>query len=289
MNKFLFIAVILSTGIFQQAHAVGYYADISVYDCSENRTLPVYQHEGKYYVAGKPGNEYQIRVRNQIGTDMLAVTSVDGINVLNGETANMNQRGYIFYAGDGYDITGWRKSNNHVASFYFTSLPDSYAARTGRPDNVGVIGVAVFRLKYEAPPITYSEPPSYNYSSPSRQESKSSDGSLAGQSVPAPATAAAAPSVITTQPTEARGESAGRAGSAAPMKDKSLGTGHGRTLDSYVHTVQFERASQTPDEIITIYYDSQRNLISRGVIPPSPPLAVNPFPNQFVPDPPRRW
>ena len=36
-----------------------------------------------------------------------------------------------------------------VAQFYFTDLPDSYAARTGRPRNVGVIGVAVFR---EAPP-----------------------------------------------------------------------------------------------------------------------------------------
>jgi hypothetical protein len=53
--------------------------------------------------------------------------------------------------------------------------------------------------------------------------------------------------------------------------------------------VKFERQSSTPDEIISIYYDSQRNLISRGVIPYSPPIAVNPFPNQFVPDPPHRW
>jgi hypothetical protein len=38
-----------------------------------------------------------------------------------------------------------------TAAFYFTSLPDSYAARTGRPDNVGVIGVALFRKKQERP------------------------------------------------------------------------------------------------------------------------------------------
>ena len=36
-----------------------------------------------------------------------------------------------------------------IAAFYFTELENSYAARTGRPDNVGVIGVAVFRKKPE--------------------------------------------------------------------------------------------------------------------------------------------
>ena len=43
------------------------------------------------------------------------------------------------------DIAGWRKNLARTAAFYFTELPDSYAARTGRPDHVGVIGVAVFR------------------------------------------------------------------------------------------------------------------------------------------------
>jgi len=42
-------------------------------------------------------------------------------------------------------ISGWRKSLSRVARFYFTALPDSYAARTGRPENVGVIGVALYR------------------------------------------------------------------------------------------------------------------------------------------------
>jgi len=35
------------------------------------------------------------------------------------------------------DINGWRKSQSSTAAFYFTELPDAYAARTGRPDNVG--------------------------------------------------------------------------------------------------------------------------------------------------------
>ena len=55
--------------------------------------------------------------------------------------------------GRAREIAGWRKSMDDVAQFVFTDLPDSYAARTGRPHNVGVVGVAVFR---EARPIALS-------------------------------------------------------------------------------------------------------------------------------------
>jgi hypothetical protein len=48
-------------------------------------------------------------------------------------------------------VDGWRKSLERTAAFYFTALGDSYAARTGRPEDVGVIGVALFRRKAEPP------------------------------------------------------------------------------------------------------------------------------------------
>ncbi len=51
-----------------------------------------------------------------------------------------DQTGYVFYARQAYDIAGWRKSDSEIAAFTFTSIPKSYAARTGRPQNVGVIG-----------------------------------------------------------------------------------------------------------------------------------------------------
>ena len=41
--------------IASPALAVGSLADVSVYDRAENRTLPVYYHQGRYYVAGRPG------------------------------------------------------------------------------------------------------------------------------------------------------------------------------------------------------------------------------------------
>lgn len=146
----LVLAAMICAG---EAAAHGGMADLSVVDRTEGRRLAVHWHEGRAYVVGKPGNEYQVGVRNRLGEDVLAIVSVDGINVVTGETANPAQSGYVLSAGQSYDILGWRKSLAETATFYFTAVPDSYAARTGRPDNVGVIGVAVFRRKRPPQPI----------------------------------------------------------------------------------------------------------------------------------------
>ena len=88
-----------------------------------------------------------VRIRNCTGARVLVVTSVDGVNVISGDTAAPSQSGYVLEPWGSVEITGWRKSMDRTAAFYFTDLGDSYAARTGRPQNVGVIGVAVFQEK----------------------------------------------------------------------------------------------------------------------------------------------
>ena len=50
--------------------------------------------------------------------------------------------------------------------------------------------------------------------------------------------------------------------------------------------VTFERATSTPAGIITLYYDSQANLLARGIL--REPIHVAPTPRPFpgfVPDP----
>jgi hypothetical protein len=132
-----------------QVSAHGSLVDVSVYDRSAGRWLPVHRHEGRLYITGKPGHEYQIRVQNRQGDDVLAVVSVDGVNIITGQTADPSQSGYVIGSRSHLDMAGWRRSLSQTAAFYFTALPDSYAARTGRPDDVGVIGVALFRQKQE--------------------------------------------------------------------------------------------------------------------------------------------
>jgi hypothetical protein len=132
------------------ALAHGALADVSLYDRTEGKRLRVYWHEGRAYVAGKPGNEYQVSLRNRQRDEVLAVVSVDGVNVITGQSADPSQAGYVLSSHGRLDIQGWRRSLSQTAAFYFTSLGDSYAARTGRAHDVGVIGVALFRKK--APP-----------------------------------------------------------------------------------------------------------------------------------------
>ena len=243
-------------------------ASVEIVDRTEGRVLQIYWHQGQRYVVGKPGNEYAIRVRNGGSGRVLAVMSVDGVNVITGDTASPQQSGYVLAPYESADIAGWRKSLARTAAFYFTALPDSYAARTGRPDNVGVIGVAVFRER--ARPIALEE---FWRKDAARDAARD-------ESQPAPAPADHAPA-------DAK---AAASGSVAQSIQERLGTGHGRSETSYASYTQFERASDTPAETMTIYYDSYENLLTQGVPVGSPPLAryrPNPFPDagRFVPDP----
>ena len=261
MKRIIASAVFLL--VTSQAFAIGRIADISVVDRSQQRTLQVYWHEGRAYVEGRPGNEYQIVVRNQAGQDVLAVVSVDGINVVTGETAAPSQGGYVIDPWQHLDVAGWRKNLSRTAAFYFTEISDSYAARTGRPQNVGVIGAALYRRKGEPP--SYQTP--FNRESESRSiRDRSERGDSAG-ALSEPSSSSRAP--------------------AAPALEKQLGTGHGRSEASHARTVNFERATSSPEEVITIYYDSRANLIARGVIPTSRRVEPTPFPasSGFVPDP----
>src|SRR6516165_1925690 len=132
------------------AHAAGRLAEVLVIDRDSGTPLRTYYHRGEYWVAGKPGARYAIEIRNTLQERILAVTSVDGINVLTGDTARWDQSGYVLHADEAYEITGWRKSQAEVAAFEFAAAPNSYAARTGRSANLGVIGVALFRERVPA-------------------------------------------------------------------------------------------------------------------------------------------
>ncbi|MFO1320730.1 MAG: hypothetical protein U1F52_14030 [Burkholderiales bacterium] len=241
--------------------AVGSLADVTLLDRSTGRSLTPHYSDGHWYVAGRPGAAYEIRVRNVSGADLLGVVSVDGVNVITGETAATPQSGYVVPAGTTLPVSGWRKDMTRIAAFVFTSHDNAYATRTGRPDNVGVIGVALFRRKVEAPPIAVEE--------------ESWRGSPRSGNASQDAASGAAPAA-----------SARRRAEAAPMEQKSLGTGHGRSETNHARYALFERESDAPNEVITIYYDSRENLVERGILPPARPPAPQPFPNGFVPDPP---
>ena len=213
--------------------------------------LPVYGHRGQHWVPGQPGRGYQVRLTNHSDQRVLVVLSIDGINVVTGQTAAPSQTGYVLDAWQSADIDGWRKSMDEAARFVFTDLPDSYAARTGRPDNVGVVGIAVFAERVQRPVYQSPAPPIARSAGAERARDAMAD--------------------------------------VASAPQQRIGTGHGERGWSPVQNTHFVRASNRPIQITELRYDDESGLRAAGVLPryqpryPQPPRA---FPGGFVPDPP---
>lgn len=237
--------------------------DVQVLDLDRHELLPRHWHRGQRWVEGRPGHRYALRLQNLTGQRVLAVVSVDGVNVISGETAGTGQSGYVLEPWQSMEVAGWRKSLSEVAGFHFTALPDSYAARTGRPGNVGVIGVAAFREREQRP-------------------------------LPPPSPIARAPLAEAADAAGASAEASGRAKAmesqrhAASPSRQQLGTGHGERRWDTATLTRFERASSRPDSVVSLYYDSHEALVSRGVLPRTrhwQDPAPQAFPAGFVPDP----
>jgi len=107
-------------------------------------TLPTYAQKDRYYVQGSAGERYTIRIANPTARRIEAVVSVDGIDVIDGESGDLRKRGYVVPAYGETRIEGFRTSTADVATFRFSSVNDSYAGKKGAARNVGVIAVALF-------------------------------------------------------------------------------------------------------------------------------------------------
>ncbi len=240
--------------------------DLQVIDRVSGRTIPQLGHRGERWIAGEHGREFTVRLSNRSDERVLAVLSVDGVNAISGESADPSQTGYVLEPWQSIDVRGWRKSERQTAAFHFTLGERSYAARTGRPQNVGVIGVAVYR---EARLVHQHEQPWYD--EPHEFAKRGTD--PGGREVPsAPQAAPSAKSHEFAQ------------------RGQDLGTGHGRREWSPARQTEFVRATRAPEQITQIRYDSRASLMAQGILPRQHGrFAQGPraFDHGFVPDPPR--
>lgn len=283
------LASLLALGCAPVAWADARLVQVDVIDRDDARPLHVWRDHGRPVVAGRPGARYSVRLVNTTGARVLAVVAIDGVNVISGETAATSQRGYVLEPWQRTEITGWRKSDSEVAAFEFTALSDSYAARTGRPQDVGVIGVAVFR---EAPQVEVSElrpapPPRRPLPMPMPRIEGRAEGA-AKAATGAPPAAAAEPGEARDSADVARAAASPEARPVAPLPTERLGTGHGERETSVARMTTFERASAQPEQRVEIRYDSAENLAAAGIIPP-PRTAWTPPPHAFPADPPRGY
>ena len=247
---------------------------LEIVDRDDGQNLAQYRHRGQVWVAGEPGHRYAVRLRNQGPQRVLVVLSVDGVNAISGQTADTGQAGYVLGPWQVLEVDGWRKSMDAVARFVFVDPARSYAAQTGRPDNVGVIGIAVFGEK----PLR----------TPSNGIAR-----VAGESPAAAKMQRAQPSPAAESASQAGilADTATGARAYAPATP-GLGTGHGRIESAPAHATTFDRQAR-PAQVTQLRYDTWSGLLVRGVpVAPRPRHrhgwsdAPQAFPHHFVPDPP---
>ncbi len=225
-------------------------------------TLPTFEYGGRTYVMGDHGRRYQVRVQNQTGRRIEAVISIDGRDALDGKPAGWDKRGYIIGPYDNVLVSGFRLNLDSVATFRFSDVPHSYAAKMGDARNVGVIGVAVFPERYVPPPPPRDygylpQPQHHRYSF--EDDYDGAGGERAKRSAPS---ASPAPSV-----------SSGRGGLAPDDLSErrnaesrpGLATAFGEQRDSRVSTTQFRRASNRPSEVLALRYNDRGGLMALGI------------------------
>ena len=252
-----------------RASASGYEVQVLV----DGAPAPTFWHDGENYVMGHTGERYIIRVHNHTGRRIEAVATVDGRDAIDGKSGDFQRkRGYLVPAWGQVDIDGWRLSQSQAAAFRFSSVADSYAARTGNAREVGVIGVAVFPERvYRPRPLPVTPPCCFDGY---RDDELGYRGTPTGEKRAEQAPAAPAPDEA-----YAEGGSLGRAKGAASNKASAsadyaptrrerpgLGTEFGEAVSSHIQEVEFVRAnSSVPAVILGVRYNDHDGLVALGV------------------------
>lgn len=262
--------------------------------------LPHYYHKGKVFVLGNYGERYNIRVRNRTNRRIEAVVSVDGRDAVSGKVGDyIEQRGYILKPYGSVLIEGFRQSLSEVAAFRFTEPSNSYSSRMGTPQNVGVVGVAIFpeKVRYHPqPPRPLAVPESRSGYPKKSSEYSNRNRAPAGSAEAEDRAAAVSPEHRRSRSDYSRkSERMDEGASSMGSSRNNLGTEYGESRYSRVREIPFKRANpSSPSRIIALYYDDSEGLVSRGIRLYSEPYArrfvesePRAFPrNRFAPPPP---
>jgi len=223
----------------------------------EGRNLPIYPvseigKTRKVYAEAVKGDNYRIEVRNLLNRKVGLVIAVDGRNIISGTKSWLknSERMYILEPYGSGSFGGWRTAQDRINRFYFTEVPDSYAAAFGDESAMGVIAVAVYPEIVRADCLSVQP-----RNSPSVVGRESGGGVKDDKREALPAT-----------PGGAKGILEKKKAASSERSLESAGTGYGRDEYSYVRIVSFD-PEKTPVETHYIKYEWRSTLCRLGIIP----------------------
>jgi hypothetical protein len=246
MKKLLAICTFLLLWVsIATAATVGDAIEVSI-TTDNGWSLPFYPAQNRHnlkkvYAEAVKGDHYRIVVRNKLNRRVGVVVAVDGRNIISGQKSWLknNERMYIIEPYATNEYTGWRTAQDKINRFYFTDVPDSYAAAFGDESAMGVIAITAY------PEIQRYEPPGdYSYAAPEMQDRAS-----------AKKDKAAAPS-------------------AQSRASESAGTGYGREEYSPSYRVSFDPENMAVESIL-IKYEWRKTLCDLKIINCGRPQAYS--------------
>jgi hypothetical protein len=252
-----------------------------------------YLHKGTTWIEGRKSTDFTLHFRNRTSRRILIVPSVDGLSIMDGETATYDSGGYILDAYEHIDVPGWHLDGASVAKFVFGKKGKSYAATKDKPKDVGVIGVAAFFERE----VRFSRLLRSSGLGQSRGMGPAIQSFTCSHLAPQGDSRAQLDSMVsdsaqtTCKADPVEGTSRDAVYFNQPVSQE-LGTEFGERTDFATVTVPFEKASDKPDEKLSIRYDSRRNLRRRGVnLNQKPKVAHEPnaFPGEEGCKPPPGW
>ena len=123
-----------------------------VVDGTESRQ---YVHHGTTYVEALRGREYTLRLTNPTGHRVGVALSVDGLNTIDARhTDALSASKWVLDPWETIEISGWQVSDHAARRFYFTTEGNSYGAKLGSIENLGVIEAVFFRER-QRPIVQY--------------------------------------------------------------------------------------------------------------------------------------
>ena len=222
----------------------------------DGRTLPTYPVKmghgvRKVYAEAIKGDHYRIEVKNRLNRRVGLVIAVDGRNIISGTKSwlKYNERMYILEPYGSGEFAGWRTAQDRINRFYFTDVPDSYAAAFGDESAMGVITVAIYPevQRYETPmPLSRTVP-----SSPRGYEGKAAGSADKAETAPAAR--------------EEFGKLMKEKDARSEQAMESAGTGYGRGEYSPSQIVAFEPEKRAV-ETIYLKYEWRSTLCKLGVV-----------------------
>lgn len=227
------------------------------------RPVQEYSKDGNVFVEGRAGSQFELTIRNLTGRSLLAHPMIDGISAMTGKDAERNDsdHGYVLHPYAEITVPGWRLNDREAAHFFFAGAGGSYAEKTGRPSNRGVIACPVWE-EYVA--VRFD---SFKRGDGSLWQFQHADPNLVDHSVCDDENQGIRSSMKSITRSRSIIPDSGMSASYCAQQPTAgnLGTGFGEATSHRVHAVNFTVAQSEPNYIATIYYDDSVGLAKRGI------------------------